>query len=142
MQRLRIASLARTEPGISAVVLFLITLCSALSVWRFFRRFIKTTKALDHLKAERYEDEDGMATEESQTAYSYRLHRVLVVLLSLSGLGSLDSLALAVIATPSNPAIEQWLQFVAWVCVQPSRHIPVADKNTALSYHPGRGAVC
>jgi hypothetical protein len=142
MQRFRSTSLAKTELGISTVLLFLIIVCSALSVWRLFRRFTKTEKSLGHLKAERYEDEDGIATEESETAYSYRLQRFLVLLLSLSAVGSLDSLALAIIATQSNPAIEQWLQFIAWVCVQPSRRIPVADINTALSYHPGRGAIC
>ena len=131
----------RTEPAISALVLFLITLCSALPVWRF-RRFINTGKSLDRLKAECYEDEDGIATEESETVYCYLLQRVLVVLVSLSSLGLLESLALAVITTQSNPSIERWLQFIASVCIQPSRHISITDKNTDLSYYSGKGAVC
>jgi hypothetical protein len=139
MQRFRSAKVARTELGIFTVVLFPIIICSAVSAWRLFKRFIKAEKSL---KAGRYEDEDGIATKESETAYSYRFQRVLILLLSLSAIGSLDSLAMAVIATQSNPAIEQWLQFIAWVCVQPSRRISIANMKTALSYHPGRGAVC
>lgn len=140
MERFGSISLAKTELGIHAVALFLIIACSTSSVWRLFRRLIKTKKSFDHLNAGRYEDEDGIATEESETAYSYRLQRVLVLL--LSAVGSLDSLGLAVIVTESSPAIGQWLKFIAWVCVQPSRHTHMADMNTALSCHPGRDVVC
>ncbi len=105
---------ARTVISTVALALFLIIACSAQSIWRISRRFIPTQK-LQPL-SQRYEDEDGTATLESEAAYSYQLQRVLVVWLSI--IGSLDSLIFCVITTQRLSAtvgVEQWLQFGAWV---------------------------
>lgn len=105
---------ARTT--IVAAALFVIIACSAPAVRRIALRFFPTQKLRNQPLSERYEDEDGTATQESEAAYSYQLPRVLVLLLSVACL--LDSLALCVITTQSlgsTPRVEQWLQFGAWV---------------------------
>ena len=65
---------------------------------------------------EKYEDEDGEATEESQAAYSDFVQRLSLILVSI--VGTLDSLALAVLATARaylTLSTEQWLQFATWL---------------------------
>jgi hypothetical protein len=115
MQQLPSSSTATIELIIYAIALLLIITCSASSLWRLYRRFIKAEKLLYRRRAERYHDKDGIATKESEAAYSYHLQKVLILL--LSAVGSLDSFVLAVIATQSSPAIVQWLRLVSWVCV-------------------------
>jgi hypothetical protein len=109
---------ARTSVGVVAVALFLISACSASSVRRITGRCFSRQKLRYQPVSERYEDEDGTATLESETAYSYQLPRALVLL--ISAIGSLDSLILCVVTTRnpySTVRVEQWLQFGAWVCL-------------------------
>jgi hypothetical protein len=109
---------ARTSVGVVAVALFLISACSAPSIRCITGRCFSRQKLQYQPISERYEDEDGTATVESETAYSYQLPRALVLL--ISAIGSLDSLILCVITTRnpySTVRVEQWLQFIAWVCL-------------------------
>jgi hypothetical protein len=120
MQNSQDVGLARTVVTIAAVALLVIIACSAPSTRRIAQRFTPTGKERYQAIPQRFEDEDGIATAESEAAYSYQIQRMLVLLLSV--IGSLDCLVLAVIATQrpySTPGIEQWLQFGAWVCFNP-----------------------
>ncbi|KAK2766653.1 hypothetical protein FQN54_005965 [Arachnomyces sp. PD_36] len=77
-----------------------------------------------------YRDDDGQATEESSNGFSDRVHRILVSILSATGL--LLSIALGVIVTLSSTSrlsssppystllLQQWLQLGIWVflCLQ------------------------
>ncbi|KAK5230671.1 hypothetical protein LTR47_007525 [Exophiala xenobiotica] len=63
----------------------------------------------------RYEDEDGVATEESEEAFSDFIPRLLLILISI--VACLDALATAVLTTTRpdlSLTIEQWLQFGTW----------------------------
>ena len=80
------------------------------------KRFLgKKTKFFE--LSDRYEDEDGVATEESEAAYSDFIQRLILIL--VSAVGSLDALGLAVIATSHashrKVSVGQWLQFAAWM---------------------------
>jgi hypothetical protein len=108
----------RTSVGVVAVALLLISACSAPSIRRITGRLFSRQKLRYQPFTERYEDEDGTATLDSETAYSYQLPRTLVLL--ISAIGSLDSLILCMITTRnpySNVRVGQWLQFSAWVCL-------------------------
>ena len=108
--------LARITDSVAAVGLFLTLACSASSIRRVALRFVQPKKLRDQPTTERYEDEDGTATPESEAAYSYQLQRVLVLLLSFVCL--LASLVLCVITSPSRYpplGVEHWLHFGAWV---------------------------
>jgi hypothetical protein len=103
--------------GVGALSILVIVSCSALSIRCILRRFISTQKPQHRPDSERYRDEDGTATEESEAAYSYQFQRVLVLVVSI--VCFFGSLAVCVIATQSPSStrgIEQWLQFGAWVC--------------------------
>lgn len=107
---------ANTAIVVDAVVLFLIIACSIPAVRRIAQRFIATQKLRYQRPSERYEDEDGIATKESEAAYSYQVQRLLVLLLAVIGL--LESLALFVVKTQTHNSalgVEQWLRFSAWV---------------------------
>lgn len=108
--------LARIADSVAAAGLFLILICSTSSIRRVSLRLIQPKKLRNRPTTDRYEDEDGTATRESEAAYSYQLQRVLVLLVSIVCL--LASLALCVI-TPrspySLPGVGQWLHFGAWV---------------------------
>ena len=96
---------------------------------------------LNHIRAKRkqyeelsdpYEDEDGVATEESQEAYSDYLPRLILILASV--VGCADALVAAVLTTSRSHlplALEQWLQFATWVRT-PER--PKSYYLTASSY--------
>jgi hypothetical protein len=108
---------AKTSIAVAVIALSLIVACSTLSIWRVFRRVSPShTKPRYQPISERYEDEDGTATEESEAAYSYQLPRVLALLVALAGL--VDSLILCVIITWSSNStleVENWLQSAVWV---------------------------
>ncbi|KIW17836.1 hypothetical protein PV08_05031 [Exophiala spinifera] len=74
----------------------------------------------DHYQhlSEIYEDKDGVATEESQEAFSDFIPRLVLILISI--VVCLDALASAVLITtrPDLPlAVEQWVQFATWLFV-------------------------
>jgi ABC-type multidrug transport system fused ATPase/permease subunit len=102
--------------AIVGVALFVIVACSAPSIWRITQRSILARRLRYQPIDGKYEDEDGIATQASVAAYSYRIQRVLV--LALSVIGFVDSLVLSVVAS-QRPylivGVEEWLQFGAWV---------------------------
>lgn len=66
--------------------------------------------------SDRYEDEDGVATEESEGAYSDFIPRLILILVSV--IGTIDCLASAILTTTRDALplfVEQWLQFITWV---------------------------
>lgn len=66
--------------------------------------------------SDRYEDEDGAATDLSEAAYSDIVQRLILLLGTV--VASLDALAFAVIITTRadlSLKLEQWLQFGTWV---------------------------
>ena len=66
--------------------------------------------------SDRYEDEDGIATEESEDAYSDLLPRLLLILISL--VTCAVALASAIVTTTRSYlplSLEQWLQSATWV---------------------------
>jgi hypothetical protein len=105
--------------AISITCLVLVVLLSVPSIRQSVSR-LRAKKVHFQALADRYEDEDGVATEESEEAYSDFVPRLILVL--LSAVASLDALAAAVLIT-SRPqfslAFEQWLQFVTWVSLLP-----------------------
>lgn len=66
---------------------------------------------------ELYEDQDGVATQESVKAFSDKRQRIAIA--GLSAVGFVVSLALATITTNSpwrTQLVEHWLQVGVWVC--------------------------
>ena len=72
-----------------------------------------------------YQDEDGIATEETQKGYSAALPKYIA--LSCSILGWSASIIVAVFTTVhpvSNIYVEHWLGFATWVRIMSKRLVP------------------
>lgn len=101
--------------ALAIVCLILVTLLTLPSLWQCILRLQKSKDQYESLSGH-YEDEDGIATDESESAYSDFIQRLIILL--VSAVGSLDALALAVLTTRQPEfrlLIEQWLQFATWV---------------------------
>ena len=101
--------------AIAFVSLVLVALLSIPSLAQLVNR-IRRRKEQYQALSDRYEDEDGVATDGSEAAYSDLVQRL--ILLLGSAIATLDALAFAVVITtrPSLPlAVEQWVQFGTWV---------------------------
>lgn len=96
---------------VSMMLIFLVTVPTLLSLVEKARSAVRTNgyEAVSKL----YEDEDGTATEDTQKGYSVALQKFLIFLGSLLGLAA--SITIAVLATPRNPYVEDWLTFGSWV---------------------------
>lgn len=104
-----------TSVAISIACLVVVALLSFPSANQFLAR-LRAKKNQYHDLSELYTDEDGVATEESQAAYSDLIPRLLLIIISV--VASLDALATAVLTTtrPNHSLIvEQWLQLATWV---------------------------
>ena len=99
----------------ASTALIFVAALSTPSIIECIRR-IRSTKAQYVDLSDRYEDEDGAATPESEEAFSDFLPRLIILLGSV--VGSLDCLISAVLTTTSQAFplfVEQWLQFITWV---------------------------
>jgi hypothetical protein len=100
--------------GSLAVVL--VALVSVPAVETIARR-LWAAKPSNSQDKELYEDEDGVATEESVQAFSDKFPKLFIAILSIAGF--VLSLALAILNTVEfqrkNLFIENWLQVADWV---------------------------
>ncbi|KAJ9605182.1 hypothetical protein H2200_010572 [Cladophialophora chaetospira] len=106
-----------TSVAISIACLVVVTFLSTPAARQLSNRFQGRRKQYE-LVSDRYEDKDGVATEESQEAYSDFLTRLLLILISISACAI--ALASAIVTTtssqlPRSLSLEQWLQFATWL---------------------------
>jgi uncharacterized protein YqhQ len=104
-----------------SVGLFLIALLTTPAIYTIVSRLVSRRQASDSTR-QLYQDEDGTATEESEKAFSDKIQRFSIAVLSV--IGFLASLALAVLVTINTPRtffVEHWLQFAGWVGVDLAR---------------------
>lgn len=109
------------SPSPSAVVgltaLILVFFTSLPTFLRLFNRATLRARGNAPIEISKlYEDEDGIATEETQKGYTATLPKYLA--LSCSVLGFSASLGLAVFTTVHpklNQYVENWLSFSTWV---------------------------
>lgn len=110
IDRTHIQSIAVSSVGLALVVIA--TLPSALAAVSHFRRKDKAT-------AELYEDQDGVATEESMVKYSAKWPKTFLSVFAT--LGFAFATASAVLATVNQSGtfvlIQNWLSFLQWVFV-------------------------
>jgi hypothetical protein len=107
-----------TTTSLTAAIVCLtsVAILSIPAAWQVVNRLRSGGKTEYQRVTEKYEDEDGEATEESEAAYSDFVQRLTLILVSI--VGTLDSLALAVLATARaylKLSTEQWLQFATWL---------------------------
>lgn len=105
-----------TTLATSIVGLVLVAIDTVPALWQISKRFSTNKKNYFKQPHGLYEDEDGVATEETEAAFTDKYQRISIVLLSI--LGFLVSLVLAILATVRlrlSLPIEQWLQFAIWV---------------------------
>jgi hypothetical protein len=96
-----------------SIALAIIALLTTTSIVRVLRH--RQSLTASKKQTQRYEDKDGVATEESQKAYSVKVQNILATLISVIGLGV--SLAGAVRATLTGTnLISGWLHASLWVC--------------------------
>lgn len=97
--------------------LFLIALLTSPAVRATAARLVsKRPESASDATRQLYQDEDGTATEESVKAFSDKIQRLSIAV--LSAIGFLASLAQAVLVTlqlPRGLFVEHWLQFAGWV---------------------------
>lgn len=108
-----------TTLSLAAAIACLI-LVASLSLPAFIQQGKRhlTTKQPYQSLADRYEDEDGVATKDSEEAYSDFIPRLLLLLLSI--VGTLDALALGILTTTRvklSLTVESWLIFGAWLLI-------------------------
>lgn len=101
--------------AITAAVLFLTLVATALFSPSFW------SKKKKDVKAELYEDEDGVATPESQKAYSIKVQNVLGTIVTTAGLGvAITNAVLGTLDAPHSldgTALEDgWFGVGIWVC--------------------------
>lgn len=104
-----------TSVAIAIACLAIVAVLSVPAARQAFIRLRARQKQYGQL-ADRYEDKDGVATEESQEAYSDFLPRLLLILISI--VACAVALASAIISTARSHlplSLEQWLQFATWV---------------------------
>ncbi|KIX00443.1 uncharacterized protein Z518_10582 [Rhinocladiella mackenziei CBS 650.93] len=106
-----------TSMVVSIACLVLVALLSIPAFYQHLRR-IRAKKDQHQDLSDHYHDDDGVATEESEEAYSDFFPRLILILLST--VASLDALVTAVLTT-TRPHVsltfEQWLQFATWLLV-------------------------
>lgn len=96
--------------SIALAVVAVLVIISASRIIRLSRSDISKNGQSSEL----YEDEDGVATEESQKAYSVRIQNILATAIAVAGLGV--SLAGAIRATLAGTnVITWWFHFAIWV---------------------------
>lgn len=100
----------------SIVALAAIGLLTLPALNRFFKR-LSAGKSVQYTELpEKYEDDDGIATEASQAAFSVRFQNLFLSIFAI--VGTLVSLITAVLATQRQQvqlSTEQWLSFASWV---------------------------
>lgn len=77
-----------------------------------------TTKPQYQSLADRYEDDDGVATKDSEEAYTDFIPRLFLLLLSI--VGTLDALTLGILVTTRvklSLIVESWLIFGTWLLI-------------------------
>jgi hypothetical protein len=94
-----------------------VTLLTIPATQSICRRFLSTKRVPLSRSKYYYEDEDGIATEESIKASSIPLQKFLVVLLSAAGLVFALSIAIIGVYEPRHGdlSFENWLQVATWV---------------------------
>jgi hypothetical protein len=93
--------------GAASILVLLLTIPSIVRILSHLR----SSKS----KSEGYEDQDGVATKESVSAYSAKIPKILLAIFTTSGL--FVSIALAVLGTLKDDGmfIENWLNSASWV---------------------------
>lgn len=90
-----------------------IFLCAICTIFILVSSIVRTKK---NCAAKIYEDKDGVATPESIVEFSAKLPKVLVGLLSLSGLGVSSAIAiLGTLGDRDGLFVEDWLNAASWV---------------------------
>ena len=101
-----------------AIACFALVIFFSIPAINHFVRRLRKGKSQAIYLPDLYQDEDGSATPESESAYSDQVQRSLLVLGAV--LGSIDALALAVLITKQpdlHLLAEQWLQLGTWLIV-------------------------
>ena len=99
----------------ASLALVLIAVLSLPAILQILKR-TRSSKLQYVDLSDRYEDEDGVATRESEEAYSDVVPRLILILVSM--IGTIDGLASAILTTTRDALplfVEQWLQFITWV---------------------------
>ena len=99
------------------ICLVLVTSLSLPAFWQQGRHHVLTKPQYQAL-TDRYDDEDGIATKDSEEAYTDFIPRLLILLLSI--VGTLDALILGILTTTRanlSLTVESWLIFGAWLLI-------------------------
>jgi len=100
----------------AAAIVFLLTLGSTVQT---ILRIIRKPERVPQDKL--YEDEDGVASEESQKAYSIKLQNILATFITVAGFGvSLAGAIRATVEVTNEQFVNEWLQLSLWVCATSS----------------------
>lgn len=115
------AGATTTSLAIAIVALIVVVLLTLPGATKLYYRWSANKKQYQEF-TDKYEDEDGVATEESEAAFSTKIQCVLILLFALIGFAvSLVSSVLATLREDARLPVESWLQFAAWVRIQVTR---------------------
>ncbi|KPI39577.1 ATP-dependent bile acid permease [Cyphellophora attinorum] len=108
-----------TTPSVAIAIacLVIVALLTIPTVIRLVQNLRRRKERYQELN-DRYEDKDGVATTESEAAFSDIVQRL--ILLLASTVATIDALAFAVVIATKpqlSLAVEQWLQFGTWIFV-------------------------
>ena len=112
--------------GFTALILIFFTSLPALISF-FYQATSKEKNETSNETSELYQDQDGIATEETQKAYSAALPKYIALSCSLLGWSASTIVAVFTTVHPvSNIYVEHWVGFVTWVGIS-SKHLVFMD---------------
>ncbi|ETI29167.1 hypothetical protein G647_01620 [Cladophialophora carrionii CBS 160.54] len=126
-----------TSVAISIACLAVVAVLSTPAVGQLFTR-VQSRKKQDAHLSERYEDKDGVATQESEQSYSDQIPRLILILISLVACGVALATAILTTARSQLPlSLEQWLQFATWLLVLSQAAIIYVTPSSTQRYRLG-----
>ncbi|RDL31200.1 uncharacterized protein BP5553_09989 [Venustampulla echinocandica] len=122
-----------TAAGVTGLVLVLL-----LTFPSFTSISIHIRESKSNPKPKIYEDEDGVATEQSMAKYSAKIPKIFHVFFTISGLSA--AVALAILATINSPRgmfADDWLNVAQWFLLVVQALTIASVRNTLRSYTLG-----
>ena len=115
------------------IALLLIFLISTPTFLRLYKAIVQLRGAPSDETSKLYEDEDGIATEETQKGYSAAVPKFIALLCSLLGFSA--SLGIAVYSTVHPTLdlyVEHWLSFGTWVRLRIAKSLHFLQINASV----------
>ena len=116
---------------ITLLLIFLVSTPTFLGVYK--RAIVELRRPASDETSKLYEDEDGIATEETQKEYSAAVPKSIALLCSLLGLSASTGIAVYSTVHPTlDLYVEHWLGFATWVRLSIAKSLLFLQINASV----------